>query len=414
MKKNIFILLVAFAILLSSCKEGSQKIEQENVLPVLSEVNVLDLQKSIDSVIVRKSMAPLTNIENIEGFSTPENIDSFRILKTRLVYINTDENVEAYILSGFKGEKQILIIDTDIDMDFTDESVREFDGSFGKQVKNNYELTKRLPIDSIKIGDKTTYFQAYPYFGYFDQIKDSIEERYKVVINYNEKYSSSFSNDDKNYTIHINHKAMFGTTFRIYGGEGGSENFTEMPYKLKDTVLIENLDFSIDSVDFKKEMLYISHTNLSSKKTLNGARVGGYIKSRFDLIGKNPGTSIEDLTEENEYLLIGFWGTWCAPCIELLPDIKEVNTKYSDLNVLSVACEQDIEKVKSHISEYGMDWNNAFIDTKPKSKSNSPILNELKIDGYPTFILTDSKGKILSRGIGKSALDKIDNLLSQD
>ena len=42
-----------------------------------------------------------------------------------------------------------------------------------------------------------------------------------------------------------------------------------------------------------------------------------------------------------------------------------------------------------------MTWTNIFLDIK---NINKGILEELKIQAYPTFILIDNEGKILYRG----------------
>ena len=48
-----------------------------------------------------------------------------------------------------------------------------------------------------------------------------------------------------------------------------------------------------------------------------------------------------------------------------------------------------------YIIENGMTWTNIFLDIK---NINKGILEELKIQAYPTFILIDNEGKILYRG----------------
>ena len=66
------------------------------------------------------------------------------------------------------------------------------------------------------------------------------------------------------------------------------------------------------------------------------------------MITKTLGGQKFDLNDFKEkYVLLDFWGTWCGPCIKLIPDLKQLQKKYKDLVIVSIACyEKNEEDVK--------------------------------------------------------------------
>ena len=103
-----------------------------------------------------------------------------------------------------------------------------------------------------------------------------------------------------------------------------------------------------------------------------------------------------DLAKERKYSLREFWGTWCGPCKKMTPVLKETfKANTSKLNIIGIAVDKNEDLVKKYIIENGMTWTNIFLDIK---NINKGILEELKIQAYPTFILIDNEGKILYRG----------------
>src|ERR1700690_4171077 len=61
--------------------------------------------------------------------------------------------------------------------------------------------------------------------------------------------------------------------------------------------------------------------------------------------------SLDEL--QGRAVLIDFWATWCAPCREALPHMKEIAKKFRDqpLVVLSVSLDDDEEKWKEFVAK---------------------------------------------------------------
>lgn len=97
------------------------------------------------------------------------------------------------------------------------------------------------------------------------------------------------------------------------------------------------------------------------------------------------------------WILVDFWGTWCAPCRAEHPAMQafydSVVLKYSaDISLLTIACKDSNEKVSEYINE------NHF--TFPVAMADNKIEDSFSVQGYPTKILITPKGKYVTVPFG--------------
>lgn len=58
-------------------------------------------------------------------------------------------------------------------------------------------------------------------------------------------------------------------------------------------------------------------------------------------------------TDEETIHVVNFWATWCAPCINELPDFEKLNANYKDENVKVLLVSLDFpKKYDSHLKPY--------------------------------------------------------------
>lgn len=115
--------------------------------------------------------------------------------------------------------------------------------------------------------------------------------------------------------------------------------------------------------------------------------------------------SILKLSEfkSRQYLLLGFWGTWCIHCRELSPDLIKIYQKYKSkgLEILSVASDNDRKLWLKTIADdrTGL-WKHALLGDVSKNSTGADLTVQYNLAGYPTFILIDKEGKIVGRYSG--------------
>jgi thiol-disulfide isomerase/thioredoxin len=116
---------------------------------------------------------------------------------------------------------------------------------------------------------------------------------------------------------------------------------------------------------------------------------------------------LSDFAEKGNYVLLDFWASWCGPCRAAMPDIKQLNDKYSGkgLEVIGVVVSDEIEDHLKSAADLKITWPQIF------DKENT-IITLYGIEGIPTLILLGKDGTILVRTHEKTEIvEKIRSLL---
>ena len=109
--------------------------------------------------------------------------------------------------------------------------------------------------------------------------------------------------------------------------------------------------------------------------------------------------SLDEL--KGKVVLLDFWGTWCPPCVESLPGLRELHKKFAkevSFVMISVSSDGDEDKWKDFIVKEKMVWTQ-YLDRDHK------VQRTFRIDRFPTYILLDPDGVIRYRSTGLS-IDK--------
>jgi thiol-disulfide isomerase/thioredoxin len=119
--------------------------------------------------------------------------------------------------------------------------------------------------------------------------------------------------------------------------------------------------------------------------------------------------SMDDL--QGKVVLLDFWATWCGPCREALPHLRNIAKKFEGqpLVVLSVSLDGNEEKWKQFIAENGMTW--------PQYRDGgftSPISKLFGVTAIPHTFTIDSEGVLQDEHIGDASIEgKLKKLLAQ-
>ncbi len=107
---------------------------------------------------------------------------------------------------------------------------------------------------------------------------------------------------------------------------------------------------------------------------------------------------------KGKYVLLDFWGSWCAPCRKEHPDLVKIYQKFSGqklqgangFEIVSVAIEKDSSAWTSAIQKDQLPWPFQIMEqTEKLNKVKVPIAQAYKIEKVPARFLLSPEGVIV-------------------
>lgn len=178
-----------------------------------------------------------------------------------------------------------------------------------------------------------------------------------------------------------------------------------------------SLDTLLGAYNSLNDNIKGSHLGKELKeKLLNyyALEAGNAIKS-FSAFTPAGETFSNTLLKDTVYLL-AFGATWCGPCKENIPMLKELYHKFRDKNfrVLYVNLDGNEPLWKKQIADYGVDWINV---SDNKKMIESELKKSFNISAIPLYFVIDRDQKIVynskSRSLQNPAPEEIDTIIAR-
>lgn len=120
----------------------------------------------------------------------------------------------------------------------------------------------------------------------------------------------------------------------------------------------------------------------------------------FNAVDLN-GKSYSERDIKGKIVLIDFWATWCKPCLEEIPHLKQINNKYNSkgLTLVSISIDRAIEDWKKYNQSNPLPWMSLFGD-------GNVITKRYDFQYIPFNIISDSEGNILAKNLHGEELEK--------
>ena len=155
-----------------------------------------------------------------------------------------------------------------------------------------------------------------------------------------------------------------------------------------------------DDPNRQRALRYIDHPELARARMAPAFAV-------TTLDGKQ--VSMDDL--QGKVVLLDFWATWCGPCREALPHIRNVSKKFAGepLVILSVSLDSDEQKWKAFIGQNEMTW--------PQYRDGGftgPVAKLFGVNAIPHTFTIDADGVLQEEHIGDASIEgKLKKLLGR-
>lgn len=107
-----------------------------------------------------------------------------------------------------------------------------------------------------------------------------------------------------------------------------------------------------------------------------------------------------------KWVVVNFWATWCAPCLEEIPDLVALKDAHKNLQVLGVAIEFQDGKQVLQFAE-GM-----FVNYPIILGTSKDVEQIGSVKGLPTTFVFDPAGRMVKRKLGKITRTQIEKLMA--
>ncbi len=104
-------------------------------------------------------------------------------------------------------------------------------------------------------------------------------------------------------------------------------------------------------------------------------------------------TTVHLASYRGRVVLLNFWASWCAPCVEELPSLLELHHDQPDLAILAVSADDDPDAYSSFIARRHVD----LITVRDPSESAARLFHS---DMWPETYLIDRNGVIRRKFVG--------------
>jgi thiol-disulfide isomerase/thioredoxin len=126
------------------------------------------------------------------------------------------------------------------------------------------------------------------------------------------------------------------------------------------------------------------------------------------------GGSFDLASSRGKILLLDFWASWCAPCLEELPRLQALweSEKERGLVAVAINAQEPDELARKTANSLGL--------TLPVGRYTNAAHRELRVSAIPTVILADRDGRVRERwngyvtGLEQAIADKVGALLDDD
>jgi len=155
-----------------------------------------------------------------------------------------------------------------------------------------------------------------------------------------------------------------------------------------------------NDLEWKRARLFANQPELARKR----------VSPNFTLLSLD-GKTVSMQALQGKVVLIDFWATWCGPCKQALPHLKEIVEKFKGQPLIVVSISLDAEEPtwKNFVAANGMTW----IQYRDGG-FDGPIASQFNVKAIPTTFTIDANGFVQDQQVGDGEIEsKLKKLIAQ-
>jgi peroxiredoxin len=124
-----------------------------------------------------------------------------------------------------------------------------------------------------------------------------------------------------------------------------------------------------------------------------GAHPGQTGRAAPDFTVADGTTSIHLANYRGKVVLLNFWATWCAPCVQEMPALVELHHDRPDLAILAVSVDEDENDYRQFLARRRVD----LTTVRDPGQTAAKLFHT---DGWPETYIIDRQGLIRRKIVG--------------
>jgi thiol-disulfide isomerase/thioredoxin len=141
-------------------------------------------------------------------------------------------------------------------------------------------------------------------------------------------------------------------------------------------------------VDLAKQVIRLKKMNRTD--TLYSTQQG-YVAPPFTAVEFTTQKPLSLTSLRGRYVLLDFWGTWCAPCRAEMPSLKMAYEQFdrSKIEFIGIVTNDTPDKLRQYLDQEKITWPQLLSEKADK------IAERYRVNSYPTTVLLDPQGKVV-------------------
>jgi thiol-disulfide isomerase/thioredoxin len=313
----------------------------------------------------------------IRNLTKPVN-DTIQIVNGKFKYVAEIDEVFPYLLTDEANKYQLFFAEPNSTINITlkrkDMQVTYLDGSPSHEVFRKL-LVAQEPLQQTAMFLSKEYSKPTPN-------TDSLNGIMNIV---NAELKKNF------FTFLQEHKSSEVAAFVVYSSVTNDKSLN-----------VNTADTMLSMLEGKALTSFYGKELNSMLSKLKATEVG-YMAPDFTLPDSTGKKNFTLSSFKGKYVLIDFWASWCGPCKQEIPYLKQAYTKFHDkgFEIISVSLDDKKPNWTNALNHYQMPW----VHISDVKGFNSRVNELYYVPSIPKTLLLDKTGKIIAKDLRGPALD---------